>query len=71
MCLAYCILETDGTFLLKPLDLGHLEAQLGLIIRDKDNHDNYALINFEDFEKLIEYYYSFKDKMELDTGCLK
>ena len=28
---------------MKVLDLGHLEAQFGLIIREKKNHDNYAL----------------------------
>ena len=33
---------------MKVLDLEHLEAQFGLVIRDKENHDNYALIRFED-----------------------
>ena len=43
------------------LDLGHLEAQFGLIIREKENHDNYALLQFEDLDKLVEYYKSFRD----------
>ena len=49
---------------MKVLDLEHLEAQFGLVIREKENHDNYALIRFEDLEKLIEYYSSFKKKFK-------
>ena len=45
------------------LDLGHLEAQFGLIIREKDNHDNYALIRFEDLDKIIKYLELFKKEM--------
>ena len=45
---------------MKVLDLGHLEAQFGLIIREKENHDNYALLRFEDLNKVVEYYNSFK-----------
>ena len=47
---------------MKVLDLGHLEAQFGLIIREKENHDNYALLQFEDLDKVIEYYKSFKEE---------
>jgi len=46
------------------LDLGHLEAQFGLIIREKDNHDNYALIRFEDLDKIIKYLELFKKEMK-------
>ena len=49
---------------MKVLDLEHLEAHFGLVIREKENHDNYALIRFEDLEKLIEYYSSFKKKFK-------
>ena len=45
-----------------PLDLEHIEAQFGLMIREKENHDNYALLRFEDLDKVIEYYNSFKDE---------
>ena len=45
---------------MKVLDLGYLEAQFGLIIREKENHDNYALLRFEDLDKVVEYYNSFK-----------
>ncbi len=44
------------------LDLEHVEAQFGLMIREKENHDNYALLRFEDLDKVIEYYNSFKDE---------
>ena len=47
---------------MKVLDLEHLEAQFGLMIREKKNTDNYALIRFEDIEKIIQYYNSFKDE---------
>ena len=29
---------------MKVLDLGHLEAQFGLIIREKENHNNYVFV---------------------------
>ena len=45
---------------MKVLDLGHLEAQFGLIIREKENHDNYVLLQFGDLDKVVEYYNSFK-----------
>ena len=45
---------------MKVLDLGHLEAQFGLIIREKENHDNYTLLQFKDLDKIVEYYNSFK-----------
>jgi hypothetical protein len=47
---------------MKILDLGEFEAQFGLMIRDKNNHDNYALLRFEDLDKIIEFYELFKTK---------
>ena len=47
---------------MKVLYLEHLEAQFGLMIREKENHDNYALIRFEDLDKVIDYYYLFKNE---------
>ena len=47
---------------MKVLDLEHVEAQFGLIIREKENHDNYALLRFEDLDKVIGYYSSFKEE---------
>jgi hypothetical protein len=34
------------------------------MIREKDNHDNYALLRFDDLDKIIEYYNSFKDEFD-------
>ena len=52
---------------MKVLDLEHLEAQFGLMIREKKNPDNYALIRFEDLDKVIEYYSSFKKEFNQKT----
>ena len=49
---------------MKVLDLEHLEAQFGLMIREKENHDNYALLRFEDLDKVIEYYKSFRTEFK-------
>ena len=46
------------------LNLEHLEAQFGLIIREKENHDNYALLRFEDLDKVVEYYKSFRNEFK-------
>ena len=49
---------------MKQLDLENFECNVGLIIREKENHDNYALLQFEDLEKIIEYYQSFKKEFD-------
>ena len=49
---------------MKVLDLGHLEAQFGLVIREKENHDNYALLRFEDLDKVVEYYKLFRNEFK-------
>ena len=49
---------------MKVLDLEHVEAQFGLMIREKENHDNYALLRFEDLDKVIEYYKSFRNEFK-------
>ena len=41
----------------------NFECNIGLMIREKENHDNYALLRFEDLEKIIEYYDSFKKEL--------
>ena len=55
---------------MKVLDLEHVEAQFGLIIREKENHDNYALLRFEDLDKLVEYYKSFRDDFTCEQADL-
>ena len=49
---------------MKVLDLEHLEAQFGLIIREKENHDNYALLRFEDLDKVVDYYKLFRNEFK-------
>jgi hypothetical protein len=49
---------------MEPLDLGKFEAQIGLMIREKDNPDNYALLRFEDLEEIIKFYNSFKKEFK-------
>jgi len=48
---------------MKQLDLENFECNIGLMIREKENHDNYALLRFKDLEKIIEYYDSFKKEL--------
>ena len=52
---------------MKVLDLEHLEAQFGLMIREKKNPDNYALIRFEDLDKVIEYYNFIQKEIQTKT----
>jgi hypothetical protein len=44
------------------LNLQNFEAQFGLMIREKENANNYALIRFEDLDKIIEFYNSLKEE---------
>ena len=55
---------------MKVLDLEHLEAKFGLVIREKENHDNYALLRFEDLDKVVEYYKSFRDDFTYEQADL-
>ena len=56
---------------MKQLDLENFECNIGLMIREKENHDNYALLRFEDLEKIIEYYNSFKKEFESKNKSIK
>ena len=49
---------------MKQLDLENFECNVGLMAREKDNHDNYVLFRFEDLEKIIEYYNLFKKEFD-------
>jgi len=49
---------------MKNLDLDKIEGQFGLMLREKDNHDNYVLIRFEDLDSIISYYNDFKKEFE-------
>jgi len=56
---------------MKQLDLENFECNIGLMIREKENHDNYALVRFEDLDKIIEYYKSFKDEFDSKSNDKK
>ena len=48
---------------LQTLVLDDMEGQFGLMLRDKDNHDNYVLIKLEDLDRIFEYYLEFKNQL--------
>jgi hypothetical protein len=52
---------------MKQLDLENFECNIGLMAREKGNRDNYVLFRFEDLEKMIEYYNSFKKEFSQKT----
>ena len=52
---------------MKQLDLENFECNIGLMAREKGNHDNYVLFRFEDLEKMIEYYDLFKKEFSQKT----
>ena len=56
---------------MKQLDLENFECNIGLMLREKDNHDNYVLLRFEDLEKMIEYYESFKKEFSQNTKSVQ
>ena len=37
-----------------------IECQFGLMIRDKNDHDNYVMLNFSDLEDIVKYFDAFK-----------
>ena len=46
-----------------PIVDGDTEANFGLMIRDRNNHDSYLFIDFDHLEKLLERYQFLKEKM--------
>ena len=46
-----------------PIVFGDTESNFGLMIRDRNNHDNYAFIDFDYLEILIEKYQNLKQKI--------
>ena len=52
---------------MKQLELENFECNIGLMAREKGNHDNYVLFRFEDLEKMIEYYETFKKEFNQKT----
>ena len=52
---------------MKQLNLENFECNIGMMVREKDNHNNYVLFQFEDLEKMIEYFESFKKEFNKKT----
>ena len=50
------------------LDLDKIEGQFGLVIREKENHNNYVLIRFEDLQKIVEYFNKFKEDSKFELS---
>ncbi|WP_461483223.1 hypothetical protein [Porticoccus sp.] len=50
------------------LDLDKIEGQFGLVIREKENHNNYVLIRFEDLQKIVEYFNKFKEESKFELS---
>jgi hypothetical protein len=51
---------------LKVLDLGEGEAAFGLVVRDKNNHDNYMLLSFENIQEIIEAFDELKKQFKVE-----
>jgi len=49
---------------LEKLDWKDLEAQFGLMVREKIDHNNYVLFRFTDLEKIINYFDLFKKEIK-------
>ncbi|MGY5151888.1 MAG: hypothetical protein ACW9XA_06435 [Candidatus Nitrosopumilus sp. bin_6a] len=49
---------------LEKLDLDEMEAQFGLMVREKNDHNNYALFRFVDLEKITKYYELFQKEIK-------
>jgi hypothetical protein len=49
---------------LKVLDLGETEGAFGLLIRDKNNHDNYMLLSFENIDEIITAFDDLKKQFK-------
>ena len=46
------------------MDLGEGEASFGLIIRDKNNHNNYVLLSFENIKEIIDEFQELGRKLK-------
>ncbi len=49
---------------MKVLDLGEGEGAFGFVVRDKNNHDNYMLLSFENIEEIIVAYDDLKKQFK-------
>ena len=42
------------------IELVELEGQFGLILRERNDHKNYVMLNFNDLEVVVRYFEIFK-----------
>lgn len=49
---------------MEKLDLEEIEGQFGLMLREKNDHNNYVLIRFEDLTKILKYFDLFKKEFK-------
>ena len=56
---------------MEKLDLDIIEGQFGLMLREKENHDNYILLRFEDLQKIVDYFAKFKKETKYDVPWLQ
>jgi hypothetical protein len=50
------------------MDLGESESSFGLIIRDKNNHDNYILLSFENIKEITDEFQILSKKLKIIQG---
>ncbi len=53
---------------MKVLDLGEGEAAFGLIVRDKNDHDSYMLLSFENLKEIFEALEDLKKQFKGDKN---
>jgi len=46
------------------VEFEELECQFGLMLREKDDHKNYLMLNFSDLEDVVEYFEIFKRRIK-------
>ena len=53
---------------MKVMDLGECEASFGSIIRDKNNHDNYILLSFENIQEITNEFQALEKRLKSIQG---
>ena len=56
---------------MKIIDLGEAEASFGLLIRDKNNHDNYILMSLENLKEITDEFHDLEKKLKTIQGDRK
>jgi len=52
--------ESDKDWFKQKMEFEELECQFGLMLREKNDHDNYVMLNFSDLEDIVNYFEIFK-----------